>query len=106
MTTKATAPTCPTCHRPTVVKERASSRDVRHAYYKALTASGATLCPACRDYINPATHDCARYQNLALWKANAKASMCQWVEARKLRELAAAAAAKADERNAQAMREA
>jgi ribosomal protein L32 len=54
---------CVKCgHVPEPVKQ--SARDARHAFYKALQAIGAQLCPICKDYVMLATHQCGAYQAL------------------------------------------
>lgn len=45
-----------------IPETKASARDTRHAFYKALMATGCKLCPTCGDYVNPDNHDCASYR--------------------------------------------
>ena len=58
--TPAKAKGCEKCGH--IPETKASARDTRHAFYKALMATGCKLCPTCGDYVNPDNHDCTTYR--------------------------------------------
>jgi len=49
---------------PAPAKPRGESRTIRVALYAGYRQLGYLPCPTCKDYVDPATHDCATYETI------------------------------------------